>query len=284
MDVTSMYPYIMIMLNMSLETYYGCILNLSEQEIIFNIRRGYFDEFILEKNEQMIKISENSLKQFNKDLKNKKYSIAPNGAVFSNEKDGVVKIIEKTFFKIRKNTKAQMLELKKNNGDKNLIQQLNTTQLAIKVGVLNSLYGSLSTPYFRLYNLKIAEAITSCGRYILKTCMNEINNFLNNKTDTDSQVIDFITYMDTDSMFVCLNKLYENNEKYKKYFNNLDFNKKIDFSLKVFKQIEEYINNFSYKQIQQIDFNSNETDFKLNWKQEIIAPSILHVEKKKYGY
>lgn len=196
-DVTSMYPHNMITLNMSPETYFGCIVNLSESDVIRYTSEREFPEISFESPEMEIKtLKGKELSIFNTLLKKGTFSIAPNGAVFKNNKPGVVTIIEKIFFKMRKDTKNKMLQLKKEDGDKNLIAELKTMEQGIKIGILNSLYGAISTPYFRLYNLRIAEAITACGRHILKDIDKFINNHLNEKCDTKS---DFVLYQDTDS-------------------------------------------------------------------------------------
>lgn len=164
---------------------------------------------------------------------------------------------------------------------KEKIEEYDTLNLALKVGVLNSLYGALSTPYFRLYNLRIAEAITACGRHILKDSARYINDYLNNKCNTNS---DFVLYQDTDSMFLGLGKYIESNKDLHSKFSTLKSNKeKVDFILKLCKEIEKIVNDYSLNVIQKQHFNSQEKDYTINWKQEIVCPSILLVQKKKYG-
>lgn len=282
-DVTSMYPHNMITLNMSPETYFGCIVNLTEQEVIDYTTKREFPDISLENPEKEVKqLTGKELKIFNSLLKKGTFSIAPNGAVFKNTKPGVVTIIEKIFFKMRKDTKNKMLQLKKEDGDKNTIAELETTQLAIKVGILNSLYGAISTPYFRLYNLRIAEAITSCGRHILKNTANFINDYFNNKSNTTN--LDFVLYQDTDSCFLGIGKYINANKELQVKFNSLKSNKeKVNFILKICKELEEVVNDYSFNIIQNQHFASQEKDYKINWKQEIVCPSVLLVQKKKYG-
>lgn len=273
----------MITLNMSPETYFGCIVNLTEQEVIDYTTKREFPDISLENPEKEVKqLTGKELKIFNSLLKKGTFSIAPNGAVFKNTKPGVVTIIEKIFFKMRKDTKNKMLQLKKEDGDKNTIAELETTQLAIKVGILNSLYGAISTPYFRLYNLRIAEAITSCGRHILKNTANFINDYFNNKSNTTN--LDFVLYQDTDSCFLGIGKYINANKELQVKFNSLKSNKeKVNFILKICKELEEVVNDYSFNIIQNQHFASQEKDYKINWKQEIVCPSVLLVQKKKYG-
>jgi DNA polymerase elongation subunit (family B) len=281
-DVTSMYPHNMITLNMSPETYFGCIVNLPEHEVIEYTSKREFPKISLENPDKEVKTLEGKeLKIFNTLLQKGTFSIAPNGSIFKNTKPGVVTIIEKIFFKMRKDTKDKMLQLKKEDGDKNRIAELETTQLAIKVGILNSLYGAISTPYFRLYNLRIAEAITSCGRHILKNSATYINDYLNKET---TENLDFVLYQDTDSMFLGIGKYINSCSKLQSKFNSLQSNKeKVNFILKLCKEIESVINEYSFNIIQNHHFASQEKDYTINWKQEIVCPSILLVQKKKYG-
>lgn len=282
-DVTSMYPHNMITLNMSLETYFGCIMNLTEQEVIEYTTKREFPSISLENPDKEVKqLDGKELQIFNTLLRKGTFSIAPNGAIFKNTKPGVVTIIEKIFFEMRKSTKNKMLQLKKEDGAKERIAELETTQLAIKVGILNSLYGAISTPYFRMYNLRIAEAITACGRHILKNNIIFINNYLNDKCNT--QDIDFIGYGDTDSLFLCVGKYIQSNNELRPKFNLLHTNKeKVNFILKLCKEIEAVVNDYSFNVIQKQHFNSQETEYTINWKQEIVCPSVLLVQKKKYG-
>lgn len=281
-DVTSMYPHNMITLNMSLETYFGCILNFQESEIIEYTTKREFPEFTLESPEKETKkISGKKLTTFNMLLKKGTFAIVPNGSVFKTTKEGVVTVIEKIFFKMRKDAKDRMLQLKKEDGDKDRIAELETLQLAVKVGILNSLFGAISTPYFRLYNLRIAEAITACGRHILKDCAVYINKHLNVDSETSQ---DFVLYQDTDSLFLGMGKYIESNEQLRESFSKLKSrNDKVKFILDLCKDIQDVVNDYSLNVIQKQHFNSQEPVYTINWKQEIVCPSILLVQKKKYG-
>lgn len=282
-DVTSMYPHNMITLNMSPETYFGCIVNLQEHEVIEYTTKREFPKISLESPDKEVKVLDGKeLKVFNTLLKKGTFSIAPNGSVFKNTKPGVVTIIEKIFFKMRKDAKDKMLQLEKEDGDKNKIAELKTIEQAVKVGILNSLYGALSTPYFRLYNLRIAEAVTSCGRHILKSNITFINDHMNNECNTKD--IDFVLYCDTDSLFLGMGKYINSHPILQSKFNMLQSNKdKSDFIIDLCKETQKIINDYSFNIVQNQHFASQEKEYTINWKQEIVCPSILLVQKKKYG-
>ncbi|MEM4396281.1 MAG: DNA polymerase II [Candidatus Woesearchaeota archaeon] len=103
--------------------------------------------------------------------------IAPNGAKFGRNKGILPEIIDELF----KNR-----ELAIANGKKLESQ-------AIKI-IMNSFYGVLANPSCRFFNPKIADAITSFGRLIIKTAA----EYQNNKNYE-------IIYGDTDSIFVKTN-------------------------------------------------------------------------------
>jgi len=50
--------------------------------------------------------------------------------------------------------------------------------LALKI-LINAVFGILAVPYSRYYNTNIAEAITSCGRYTIKSGERFCNDILN---------------------------------------------------------------------------------------------------------
>lgn len=188
-DVTSEYPFVIMAGNISPETYFGCIRNLSEKDVIKYTRNRNFPICDLEKDtdtgREIKELKGKELNTFNKLLKNGMFSILPNGSIFKTNKQGVVPIVEKIFFEKRTMYKNKMKEADKNGESKEVVNRYNNYQLATKVGILNSLYGALSTPYFRLYNLRLAEAITAGGRHTIGTAENFLNKIMNKKSPED---------------------------------------------------------------------------------------------------
>lgn len=92
--------------------------------------------------------------------------------------------------------------------------------------VFNSVYGSSGTPYFRFYDLRIAEAVTYAGKYVIQYAAKEINSFMNKLLGTIDK--DYIIAMDTDSFFLNMEELV------KQSFDDVsDTDKIIDFMQKV---------------------------------------------------
>jgi len=93
--------------------------------------------------------------------------------------------------------------------------------------------------------------------------------------------VDFVIYGDTDSMFVNIGYFLNKNigDDWKK----LPEDKKIFYIRKVSSIISDYVNDRSYKEVQRKHYNCLEDDFRIKFKQEIIARRALFVMKKKYS-
>ena len=95
-----------------------------------------------------------------------------------------------------------------------------------------------------------------------------------------------VAYIDTDSLFLKLGEFF-NDKKHDIQLDGWDEmidEQKIEEVLSFSKQIENYVNDRSYNETQLLDYNSQVTNFKIIFKQEIIAKRALFVKKKKYAY
>lgn len=205
LDITSSYPTHMIALNMGPETYVGCItsveidgerINPSEMQVVeYTSKRSFPPFLLLKENYDFIFINNEKLDAFNKALKQGRYTIAPNGVIFSTSKPGLIASIEKYLFGKRKDVKEKQYKVgiersKIKQGTKeyddidNKFSKLKNLQIAIKV-VLNGLYGAQSVPYFRLFNPYVAKAITSGGRWAVKQGELYTNDLLANPSKSN---------------------------------------------------------------------------------------------------
>ena len=98
------------------------------------------------------------------------------------------------------------------------------------------------------------------------------------------KMIDYISYIDTDSLYINIEEFILNNINDKDKWINLSDETKIDYVLKISKVIENYVNDRSYIETQLIDYASQVNDFRIMFKQEIIAKTALFCKKKKYAY
>ncbi len=117
---------------------------------------------------------------------------APNGAKFVSKKvqDGIIPKIVKHLIEERDIVRGQM----KKTEDESMKRVLDAKQYALKV-MANSFYGYTGYVRARLYILDIANAITSCGRFLIQKTRDIV------ESDKNFEVI----YGDTDSIMVKTN-------------------------------------------------------------------------------
>ena len=96
----------------------------------------------------------------------------------------------------------------------------------------------------------------------------------------------YISYIDTDSLFIKLGQFIEDMGVPIDKWNALDAPIKIKYLLKLSEAIENDVNERSYNETQLIDYNclTNKDYFAIIFKQEIICSNILHVASKMYCY
>lgn len=75
---------------------------------------------------------------------------------------------------------------------------LNNNQMSVKI-LLNSLYGAMSSQYFRYFDLRNAEAITLAGQMSIKWMEKATNEFM---TKLLGEKGDWVCAIDTDSIYV----------------------------------------------------------------------------------
>lgn len=176
MDIASSYPSAIVTMNMSIETYYGKIINFTEEDIVDCVSKREFPEFTLHHlyTGEKFKFEGEKLKIFNQAIGRGLFSIAPNGAVFKTNKEGVIAHEERSLFMTRRKVKRKINELE----DKNEFQKFKDMSQAIKI-FLNSVYGVTSVVYSRYFNIHMAEAITAAARHTIIEGGKYVNEMLN---------------------------------------------------------------------------------------------------------
>lgn len=182
-DIQSSYPSHLITLNMSVETYFGRIAGLNEETIINCSKKNKFPGFSLIKPSGIVDMRDKKLNNFNRALKQGMFSIAPCGTIFVNKKKGVISTVERNFFEKRLEVKKLMRESEGNEKER-----YRAIQQALKI-LLNSVYGIMAVPYSRYFNPDIAEAITSCGRYTIKSGERFVNDLMNNPDNKMKEIL-----------------------------------------------------------------------------------------------
>lgn len=184
-DINSLYPSVIMSINISPETKIGKIPNWDTdafvQKKLTNIEfngSGYTSE------------------EFWSLIKSCNYSVSSNGVVYDQNKTGCIPEILKKWFAERVEFKNLMKEAS-NKNDKVMEAFWKRRQHVQKI-LLNSLYGVLGLKSFRLYDLDNAEAVTLTGQSIIKTSAKFINGRFNKRCKTTDA--DYVKYIDTDSV------------------------------------------------------------------------------------
>ena len=137
------------------------------------------------------------------DLKKYDVCLTPNGQFYKRDGDGVIPEILEGLYKERKAVKKGMLVNKQKMQDdktidlKDDIAAGDTLQKALKI-LMNSEYGALANIFFRYYDIRSAEAITSTGRLGILWVAKYVNIFMNQICKTEN--VDYIIASDTDSV------------------------------------------------------------------------------------
>jgi DNA polymerase elongation subunit (family B) len=191
-DIQSSYPSHIITLNMSTETYYGRIMDMSEDEIISYMQKKEFQPFRMFNGYKVVDVKGSKLDKFNEAFKRKLFSIAPCGTLFLNTKKGVLSTVERNVFEKRIEIKKLM---RQSEGEER--GRYHSFQWSLKI-LLNALFGATSVPYSRYFNQDISEAITSCGRYTIKAGERYTNELLNKPNDELKTVLAELNKLEKD--------------------------------------------------------------------------------------
>lgn len=242
LDCASLYPSLMMQQNISPE----CIHSMSAETI----------ESILE---NRFKVPDG-------------LCLSGNGLLTTTDTIGFIPVITKRFFDLRNETKVEMLLLKKNDPTNPNIASLDMKQSSVKVA-LNSLYGCTAMQFFKYYDSRLAEAVTSTGQVILKSAMNYLNEIINKILKTDN--IKYVFYGDTDSMYITMENFVEK-------FGDGKTNQEIVTFLEkfVFQVIQPELN----KKLAELVSSLGAKDNKINFKLECIGPKLIMLSKKKYAF
>jgi DNA polymerase elongation subunit (family B) len=262
LDLTSLYPSIIMTLNISPETKIAKIENWNAEEFL----RGNVDEYIVGGE----KVSKEKLKAF---LDKYKYTVASNGVMYSSERTGLIPAILSDWFDKRVEYKDEMKKWGK-AGDKDKYEFYKKRQLVQKI-LLNSMYGILGLPAFRFYDIDNAEAVTLSGQTVIKKTEAAINMKYNKELKTDDT--DYVQYVDTDSVFVSCLPLVKNR------FPDIDTDDIELMTPKIYEiatEVQNYVNQF-YDVFAKKIFNTEK--HRLEIKQEMIGRTGFWQKKKRYA-
>jgi len=263
LDLTSMYPNIIISLNISPETKIAKVENWDIEKYV----RGDMDTV-------QVGSASYTKEQFTELLKTAKYSIASNGVMYNQSYQGVIPEILVKWFDERKDLR----KLAKKHADLKEWEKYEFYDQRQKVQkvLLNSIYGVLGLPIFRFYDKDNASAVTLTGQDIIKTANKAINQYYK-KTLNDSENKDYVIYVDTDSCFASALPII----KHKMPHIDLNDEKQMtEAILQVCGEAQKHVND-TFNVMADRMFNVQKHRF--DAKQEVIAKTSFWLAKKRYA-
>jgi DNA polymerase elongation subunit (family B) len=262
LDLTSLYPSIIMSINISPETKVGKIKDWDAQKFI----KGEVDEY---------QIGENWITRDNleKLFEKSKYSIASNGVMYRTDTPGCIPDILDLWFSQR--VEFRKLEKKYGEeGDKEKYAFYKKRQLVQKI-LLNSLYGVLGLPAFRFYDVDNATAVTTTGQTVIKSTADMTNIKYNKELGTPD--LDSNIYIDTDSVFFSAAPLLD---KRKPGWKDNDQETIAGFVNDIAGEVQDYLNNF-YDILGKKIFNIDKHRFEI--KKEFVSKAGIWIAKKRYA-
>lgn len=262
LDLTSLYPSIIMSFNLSPEKAYKTAI------------------YELDKIDDLIDMKEDLSW-----IKDANVAMLANGATFKRDSQGILPELVSGMFSSRKAFKKHMLkatgeleEMKKSGlksedlkEKESEVATFSAKQQAYKIS-LNSLYGATANAYFRYNSRDISEGITMTGQLVIRYISKRLNVLLNNLFKT--QNVDYVIFNDTDSAGLNLeylvNKMFEDQSDKQKIVNFLD------------KFVQTHINPYLVQEFQRLADYLNAFQNRLSMNREVIADKGLWRGKKNY--
>lgn len=267
LDLTSMYPSIIMSLNISPETKVAKVKDWDFKEFKKSEGASY-EVYFFDTDETKIW----SKPEFKRFLKKSNFTISTNGILYRTDKEGVIPAILREWFDKRSEYKNKMKKYG-NEGNDELYEFYDQEQHIQKI-LLNSVYGCLGLRGWRWYDVDNALAVTSVGQTVIKFSSDIASTFYNKKLGTDK---DWVIYTDTDSTFLSAVPIIE------KMYPEIDTDDEeamCDKISEVARNVQDYIN-ASYNIMADKMFNINGSH-RFEIKQENIARRGIWVAKKRY--
>jgi DNA polymerase elongation subunit (family B) len=262
LDLTSLYPSIIMSINISPETKMGKIENWDAQDYI----KGKRESWIINGDT----ITQENLKLF---FERSKFSVASNGVLYRTDKVGCIPDILDLWFSQR----VEFRKLEKQygeSGDKEQYAFYKKRQLVQKI-LLNSLYGVLGLPAFRFYDVDNATAVTTTGQTVIKSTADMANIKYNKELNTPNA--DSNIYIDTDSVFFSAVPLLDH--RFPNWKDN-DQNTIAGYVNEIAGEMQDYLNNF-YDILGKKVFNIDKHRFEI--KKEFVSKAGIWIAKKRYA-
>ena len=258
LDLQSLYPSIIMSLNISPETKRGFITNWDVEKH----SKGEIDTyFIREKDtDTIVKLPRENFIQF---MENANLYVSSNGVMYDSSKTGIIPEVLDKWFAERVEFKNLMKKYK-NEGNMELAEFYDRRQHIQKI-FLNSLYGVLGLPIFRFFDIDNALAVTATGQDVIKNSAEFANKLYNDKLNDNN---DYCIYIDTDSLYFSSTALLPENADPK------------DFTIKLARAVEKKLNDYYNVMSKELFFCDKH---RLYIKGESVASKGLWIAKKRYA-
>jgi DNA polymerase elongation subunit (family B) len=249
-DANSLYPSVMISLNLSPETKIGRVEKDGDKVKIHHVSGRLF---------------EMTPENFKKFIDEEQAALTKAGFLFSQKKRGLVPEFLDNLYTKRKEMKSKMMECRK-NGDKAGEQKFDSIQYAYKIH-LNSLYGYMLNKYAPLGDEDIGTSVTLTGQAVIKKSNDLFQDYVReNLPDVSESLLQAsCIYGDTDSFMVSL-KMF-------------GYDAGSDEFYTLCEDIEDYINNSMTEWARKA---LRSTDPRFVFKRETICDSGIFIGKKYY--
>ena len=258
LDLQSLYPSILMSLNISPETKIGFVTNWDvtkhNKEVISEyLIRGTDDDTVVRLTREA----------FMKYMKMENLYISSNGVLYNGNKVGIIPEILDRWFAERVEYKNLMKKYK-NDGNTDLAEYYDRRQHIQKI-FLNSLYGVLGLPIFRFFDIDNALAVTASGQDVIKKSATFTNALYQARLQDNE---DYCTYIDTDSLYFSATPLMPDNANAK------------EFTIKLARVMEKKLNEY-YTELANTCFFC--TNHRLYIKGESVAQTAIWIAKKRYA-
>lgn len=251
-DLNSLYPHLIMQYNMSPETITDICVPCSVDELLDR------------------KIDTSVIEPYN-------VAMTANGWCYSKDKRGFLPQLMEDMYLDRSKAKKQMLKCKQDHEyDKDNfelekeISRLSNLEMALKI-LLNSAYGALGNAYFKYFDLRLAEGITTSGQLSIRWMANKLNAMMNKTLKTSDK--DYVIAIDTDSIYLSLEDLVESvcagkmTEQKIKYMDKICEEVFQPFINKGYKELADYMHAYEQKMVM---------------KRESLADKGIYIAKKRY--
>jgi DNA polymerase elongation subunit (family B) len=201
-DANSLYPNVMISLNLSPETKIGRVEKTGDNEVTIQHVSG-----------KQFQLTRDKFAQF---VKQEELALTKAGFLFTQKKQGVIPEFLDYYYKQRVVIKTELYDvktklqtLKKGTTEYRDMyfeyERLNTKQMVIKI-LINSCYGYMGNKQAPIGDDDIASSVTLTGQAVIKQAGKLLQEYLTNKYNiTDKTILDDSwVYSDTDSLYFSL--------------------------------------------------------------------------------